>query len=428
MVFSDLAKSQKRRRRVPEDFFNRFAAERLRGNQLAPHLSAFAASLREDGYAAVTMQSKVALLADFSQWLARKSVSVTALDERRVDAFVTCMQRKGRLRRGDRETLRQFLVHMRNRGVVPNLTPTCDTSSLAAILNRYEKHLRSERALVNATVVNYVPFARRFLIERFQQGPVLIRDLKAADISAFVLRHAPTMGCRRAQLMTTAFRSFFRFLFQSGELQADLAGSVPTVADWRLATVPKHLQPEEVRRVLAGCDRKTSTGRRDYAVLLLLARLGLRAGEVVSLQLDDIDWRAGEILIRGKGLLHDRMPLPHDVGEALTSYLRMDRPRCQTRRVFVCMKAPRCGFAGPSTVSTIVRRALHRAGLHPAFKGAHLLRHSLARTMLRSGASMGEIGEVLRHRVPSTTEIYAKLDFDALRSLAHRWPAMGGGR
>jgi site-specific recombinase XerC len=299
---------------------------------------------------------------------------------------------------------------------------------LGAILDRYEKHLRSERGLVSATVVNYVPFARRFLVERFQHGPVLVRELKATDISAFVLRHAPTMGCRRAQLMTTAFRSFFRFLFQTGELQADLAVSVPTVADWRLSTIPKHLRPEEVRRVLGGCDRKTSAGRRDYAILLLLARLGLRAGEVVSLGLDDIDWRAGEILIRGKGLLHDRMPLPVDVGEALTAYLRMDRPRCQTRRVFVCMKAPRSGFGGPSTVSTIVRRALDRAGLHPALKGAHALRHSLATTMLRCGASMSEIGEVLRHRVPSTTEIYAKLDFDALRSLAHPWPGMGGGQ
>lgn len=413
---------------MPEDCFERLAAEHLRGSPLVPHLSAFAASLREDGYAIVTMRSKVGVLADFAQWLERKSISVTELDERRAEMFICGRQRKGRLRRGDRETLRQFLAHLRNRGVVPRLEPTPDDSALGAILDRYEKHLRSERALVTATVVNYVPFARRFLVERFQYGPVLVRELKAADISAFVLRHAPTMGCRRAQLMTTAFRSFFRFLFQTGELKADLAVSVPAVADWRLSTVPKHLRPEEVRRVLGGCDRKTSAGRRDYAVLLLLARLGLRAGEVVSLQLDDIDWRAGEILIRGKGLLHDRMPLPADVGEALTSYLRMDRPRCQTRRVFVCMKAPRCGFAGPSTVSTIVRRALDRAGLHPAFKGAHLLRHSLARTMLRSGASMGEIGEVLRHRVPSTTEIYAKLDFDALRSLAHRWPAMGGGR
>ena len=228
--------------------------------------------------------------------------------------------------------------------------------------------------------------------------------------------------------MVTAFRSFFRFLFQNGELQSDLAASVPAVADWRLSIVPKYLLPAEVHRVLGSCDRRTSTGRRDYAVLLLLARLGLRAGEVVSLQLDDIAWRTGEILVRGKGLLHDWMPLPVDVGEALTAYLRKDRPPCKTRRVFVCMKAPRSGFAGPSTVSTIVRRALERAQLHPALKGAHVMRHSLATSMLRSGASMGEIGEILRHRIPSTTEIYAKLDFEGLRSLAHPWPGVGGER
>jgi site-specific recombinase XerD len=228
--------------------------------------------------------------------------------------------------------------------------------------------------------------------------------------------------------MTTAFRSFFRFLFQSGELQADLSAAVPTVADWRLSTIPKYLLPDEIERVVGSCDRQTSTGRRDYAILLLLARLGLRAGEVVALELDDIDWRAGEILVRGKGLLHDRMPLPVDVGQALTSYLRMDRPACKTRRVFVCMKAPRSGFTGPSTVATIVRRALDRAGLDPVFKGAHLLRHSLATRMLRSGASMSEIGEVLRHRTPSTTEIYAKLDFEGLRSLAQPWPNGGGAR
>src|ERR1041385_2490780 len=169
MVFSELATSQKRRRRVQEDFFTRFAAERLRGNLLVPHLSAFAASLREDGYAAVTLQSKVALLADLSQWLARKNVSVTELDERRADAFIRCRERKGGVRRGERETLRQFLAHMRNRGVVPSPVPPCDTSPLAAILNRYERHLRSERGLVTATVVNYIPFARRFLVERFQQ-------------------------------------------------------------------------------------------------------------------------------------------------------------------------------------------------------------------------------------------------------------------
>jgi site-specific recombinase XerD len=182
----------------------------------------------------------------------------------------------------------------------------------------------------------------------------------------------------------------------------------------------------EVRRVLKTCNRRTPTGRRDYAILLLLTRLGLRAGEVVALQLGDIDWRAGEIIIRGKGSFHDRMPLPCDVGEALTCYLRRDRPDCQTRQVFVCMRAPRRGFAHPSTLTTIVHRALERANLHPIFRGAHLFRHSLATSMLHAGATMGEIGEVLRHRASSTTEIYAKVDFDGLRSLAHPWPIGGG--
>jgi len=415
---------------MPEDCFERLAADKsLRGNPLVPHLSSFAASLQEDGYATFTMQSKLGLLADFAQWLGRGGIIIRAIDERQAAAFINRRQRKHRVHRGDRETLRQFLAHLRKRDVIPGpIGPPCDSSPLADILNRYEKHLRSERGLAPATIVNYVPYARKFLAERFGKKGMRLRELQGSDISAFVLRHAHLMGCRRAQLMTTAFRSFFRFLFQSGELQADLSAAVPTVADWRLSTIPKYLIPDEVDRVVGSCDRQTSTGRRDYAILILLARLGLRAGEIVALQLDDIDWRAGEILVRGKGLLHDWMPLPVDVGQALTSYLRTDRPVCKTRRVFVCMKAPRSGFAGPSTVTTIVRRALDRAGLNPVFKGAHLLRHSLATRMLRSGASMGEIGEVLRHRIPSTTEIYAKLDFEGLRSLAQPWPNVGGTR
>jgi site-specific recombinase XerD len=412
-----------------EEFFERFARDkRSRGNPLVGHLLPFAASLTEEGYADATMRSKLWLLADFGHWLGRRGLAVTQLDERLVETFFVEKRRRGRVHRGNQETVRQFLDHLRERNVVAGVTPSPDPSPWADILNRYEKHLRSERGLTTATIINYLPFARKFLVERFGEGPLPIREVRSSDISAFILRHARIMGCRRAQLMTTAFRSFFRFLFQNGDLEYDLATSIPSVADWRLATVPKYLTPDEVSRVLGSCDRQTATGRRDYAILLLLARLGLRAGEIVALQLDDIDWRAGEILVRGKGLLHDRMPLPVDVGEALAAYLRMDRPRCQTRRVFVCMKAPRSGFAGPSTLTTIVRRALHRAGLQPAFKGAHLLRHTLATTMLRSGASMGEIGEVLRHRTPSTTEIYAKLDFDGLRSVAHPWPAVGGAR
>lgn len=279
---------------MPEDFFERLAADKhLRGNLLVPHLSLFAASLQEDGYASSTRQSKLGLLADFAQWLGRRGIAITRLDERQTAVFVNNRQRKHRVHRGDEETLRQFLAHLRKRGAVPTpIEPISGNSRLADILSRYETHLRSERALAPATVINYVPFARKFLVERFQKEKILLQRLQAADISAFVLRHAHTMGCRRAQLMTTAFRSFFRFLFQGGELQADLALAVPAVADWRLATVPKHLTSDEVERVVGSCNRETSTGRRDYAILLLLARLGLRAGEIVALQLDDIDWRA----------------------------------------------------------------------------------------------------------------------------------------
>lgn len=396
--------------------------KRIRDNWLKSHLRTFATSVMNDGYADATVKSKLLSLAVLGRWLERRGLSVTNVDERLVEVFV---KGKKRVRRGDLRTLQQFLDHLRKNHIVPDRKLVSDRSPLADVLGRYEKHLRSERGLVTVTITNYQQFVRKFLVERFRERPFSLSKLKPSNISDFVLRHCHRMSVGRAQLMTTAFRSFFRFLFQNGELQVDLASSVPTVADWRLSTVPKYLTPEEIERVLKVCNRRTSTGRRDYAILSLLARLGLRAGEVVALQVDDIDWRAGEVIIRGKGLFHDRMPLPPDVGEALTSYLRRDRPSCQTRRVFVCMKAPRRGFAGPSTLTTIVHRALERANLHPIFRGAHLLRHSLATSMLRAGATMDEIGEVLRHRVPSTTEIYAKVDFESLRSLAHPWPIGG---
>ena len=389
---------------------------------LVAELQRFTTSLIEQGYADLTVRVKVKLVTSFGQWLKRNRLAVTDLAEPLVEAF---LERKHRVHRGDLRTLQQFLDHLRRHKVVPARKLVCNRSSLAQILSRYETHLRIERGLVAHTILEYQSFARKFLLERFRRRPLLLKAVKAPDISDFVLCHAPGMRVKRAQVMTTAFRSFFRFLFQKGELQADLAASVPTVANWQLSTVPKYLTPKEVKRVVKACDRRTTAGRRDYAILLLLARLGLRAGEVVGLQLEDINWRAGEILVRGKGLLHDRMPLPADVGEALASYLRRDRPPCRTRRVFVCTKAPRRGFAGPSTLTTIVRRALDHANLHPEFKGAHLLRHSLATSMLRSGATMGEIGEVLRHRAPNTTEIYAKVDFEGLRSLAHPWPIGG---
>jgi integrase/recombinase XerD len=217
-------------------------------------------------------------------------------------------------------------------------------------------------------------------------------------------------------------------LFQTGEMAVDLSATIPTVPDWRLATLPRFLASEDVERLLTACDRRTPTGRRDYAIVLLLARLGVRAGEVVALALEDLHWRTGEITIRGKKRLqHDRFPLPADVGAAVVAYLR-DRGHSQTRRVFLCMRAPRRSFAGAAAVTTIVRRALGRADLHPPVRGAQLLRHSLATQMLRHGASLAEIGQVLRHRMASTTEIYAKVDLESLRRVVQPWPDTGGAR
>lgn len=395
----------------------------LQGNPFALHLAPFAMSIRASGYTVGTVQWKLVCLAAFGRWLRKTGRTITHLDEQCADVF---LKQKRCLHRGEARTLQQFLDHLRDRAVIPKRNLVRDRSPLEDILSRYETHLRSERGLATATVLNYKSDVRKFLVDRFLERPFLFRELKASDVSDFVLKHGHGMGVRTAQLMTTALRSFLRYLFQTGKIQADLTASVPTVADWRLSSVPKYLTPEEVERVLKACNRRTPIGRRDYAILLLLARLGLRAGEVMALQINDLNWRAGEILVRGKGSLHDRLPLPRDAGEALTTYLRRDRPACPTRRVFVCMRAPRRALGGPATMTTIVRRGLVRADLHPFFKGSHLFRHSLATSLLRAGATMGEIGEVLRHRFSHSTEVYAKVDFKGLRSLAQPWPIGGG--
>ena len=242
-----------------EKFLERLGADQHgQRNPLLVQVLPFADSLTENGYAATTIQSKLVLLIDLGEWLRRRGLAVKDLDERRIETFITDRRRNGLLRRGDRTTVRQLLDHLREHHVVQRVTPTCDVSPLSAILDRYEKHLRSERGLTTATIINYLPFARKFLSDRFGEGPFLLKVVRPCDISGFILRHVRTMSCRRAQLMTTAFRSFFRFLFQRGELQVDLAPSIPTVADWRLSTLPRYITAEEVIRVLGSCDRHTA--------------------------------------------------------------------------------------------------------------------------------------------------------------------------
>ncbi|MCI0420735.1 MAG: tyrosine-type recombinase/integrase, partial [Acidobacteria bacterium] len=256
---------------------------------------------------------------------------------------------------------------------------------------------------------------------------VNLSSIQAADVFAFVRHEASRMASQSAKKVTTALRSFLSYARFSGAIERDLTGAVPTVASWSLAGFPKRLSRDEVKQVLASCNRRTIIGRRDYAVLLLLARLGLRASEVASLNLDDIDWASGTLSVRGKGGTLCKIPLPQDVGQAIATYLRKDRPRVSTRRVFLRVTAPIVGFMRPCAVGLIVKYALARAGVQSHSKGAHQFRHTLASEMLRSGASLAEIGEVLRHKNPNrTTAIYAKVDFAALRPLAPPW--LGGAQ
>jgi site-specific recombinase XerD len=411
-----------------EEFFKvPAAAERLRTCGLGAHLDGFCALLVGLGYRRYTIRLKLWLIRDLARWMATRRLTVADLDARRIDDLAKERVRRGHTDRGIRPTAMLLLEHLRSAGLVARPEPTRDNSPSAALLGRYELFLRQERGLAEVTISAYLKIARNFIADRLAGRAIRPDSLGPDDVHEFMLAGVRRMIPKRAQFMGTALRSFLRSMFLAGETRTDLAFAVPIVRQWRLSSVPRHLATRDVERILRACDRSSATGRRDYAILLLLARLGLRAGEVVSLELGDLHWRAGEIVVRGKGRVHDRLPLLPDVGAALALYLQKDRPRGGCRRVFLCGRAPRRGFNHTSTVSTIVERALARAGLSPAMRGAHLLRHSLATTMVRRGASFSEIGQVLRHRSPNTTEVYAKLDWESLRSVAGAWPTAARG-
>jgi site-specific recombinase XerD len=310
-----------------------------------------------------------------------------------------------------------------HRGVSRSVGSSAQVPAAHAPIDAYATYLARERGLSGTTIARYVWIIHQFL-KGDPGGPSGIADrLGPARIEAFVASERRRTSTRTAQTTTTALRSFLRFMFLSRQTPLDLSACVPRVPAWRQTTLPRYLAPDQVERLLRSCDRTTPIGRRDFAILLLLARLGLRGNEAAALRLDDIDWRAGELIVRGKGKLHDRLPLPHDVGEALAAYLHGYR-QSSSRQVFVRARAPRTGFKDPDAINEILHRAMGRAALQMPAKGigSHLLRHSLATGMLRRGASLSEIGGVLRHRSINTTTIYAKVDVEGLRSIARPWP------
>ena len=388
------------------------------------HLEKFLAMLAAAGYVETTQHEKQRLIVPFIRWAGEAGFEGADLDERRVAAFLSRPSRR-RWHHGDSEriALHQFLDHLREVGVSPLRRPV-EPSSDEVLVCRYLEHLRGHRGLCPRSIEVYEPFVRAFVTT--QRLPERLDALDAPAVRAQLLDYSRSHSISSVKLLTAALRSFLRFLFLSGATAADLSVAVLPVRRWRLATVPPFLTAEEVERAIAVTDRSTARGRRAAAVLLLLARLGLRAGEVVALELDDIHWDVGEILVHGKGRVHDRLPLPDDVGEALALYLRESRGPSSSRSVFLRRCAPHVGLSGPTAVCLIAREAVRGAGLRPKGRvGAHIFRHSLARRMLQRGASLGEISQVLRHRSIEATQLYAKVEFEALGSVARPWPVAG---
>jgi len=389
------------------------------GGPLAPYAGGFRAELERLGYTPLTAAAHVRLMAHLSRWLAREGVEAAGLTPAVIEAYFAERRAAGYAGHVTARALRPLAGYLRRLGVISPPAAAVAASAVERLLARYREYLLVERGLAGTTAELNVRMVRPFLAGRVQEADagVDLRYLTAGEVAALVVTQSRQRP-KSVKRMVTALRSLLGFLHAEGLIGQPLA--VPSPAGWTQAGLPRALGGDQVAALLASCDARTRTGRRDLAILTLLARLGLRAGEVAALRLDDIDWRRGEITVRGKGNRQDRLPLPADVGQRIVAYLQDGRPgSAQGRTVFVRAQAPYRALTS-NAVTTVVACAGRRAGL--GLIGAHRLRHSAATAMLRSGGSLTEIGQTLRHARPLTTAIYAKVDIGALRQLARPWP------
>jgi site-specific recombinase XerD len=386
---------------------------------LLPYAEGFRTELAERGYRPWSVVTNLRLLAHLSRWLARQNLAPGELTLQQVERFLATRRVEGHTHYLSPRGVSALLRYLRRLGVAPEPLPQVANSPMEELLGAYCGYLVRERGLVATTVYRYEVVARQFLSEWVGDGELNLERLAAADITRFVLRECRRRQVGYAKYLVTALRSLLRYLHLEGRTAGPLASAVPAVAGWRGSSLPRGLEPEQVARLLASCDRHTAAGRRDYPILMLLVRLGLRAHEVAALELEDVDWRAGEVTVRGKGRRQERLPLPVDVGEALVDYLRHGRPSSRCSRLFVRVRAPLVEVTSEA-VKSVVRSACERAGLPEV--GAHRLRHTAATEMLHAGVPLPEVGQVLGHRSLSTTAIYAKVDRTQLRSLARSWP------
>jgi integrase/recombinase XerD len=375
----------------------------------------FVAYLVEQGHSRRSVQGHVRRVRHMNCWMTAEGLEVAQLTPMMVERFLAERRRQGRAVMISPRGSRPLLGYLEGLGVLPPEDRA--RSSVELLLEDFRAYLLRERGLQVNTAALYESAARLFLAERAEPLGDALARLTAAEVTAFVLDRSLRGSVTTASTVICALRALLAFLHLRGDTPRSLVFAVPSVAR-RARLLPRGLDAAQVALLLEGCERDSVVGRRDLAVLKLLARLGLRAGEVARLRVDDVDWRAGHIVVVGKGPRLERMPLPHDVGEALVDYLR-DRPRVCCRALFLRSKAPLVGLSSAG-VTGIVARAGARAGLAPL--GAHRLRHTTATEMLRAGASLPDIGQVLRHRRLRSTAVYARVDRERLKTLALAWP------
>lgn len=389
---------------------------------LAVFAEGFGGELQRLGYSDSAAEEQLRLMAQLSRWLDRGGLGVQELTAARAEEFLAYRRVCGRTHRFSTRALVPLLGFLRGLGVAPPTTPAPIVTAVDRLIAEFEQFLLRDRGLVALTIENYRRVARSFLSGRFGEGDLRLEQLVAADLTGFMLAESAPRSAGSLGNTVTGLRALLRFLYLRGYTPLQLAAAVPAVAQRRTDAAPI-LSAAEARRLLESCDRRRAIGRRDYAILTVLVRLGLRAGEVAALALEDIDWRSGELVVAGKGPRRDRLPLPVDVGAALADYLQHGRPTVECRSVFVHARAPYCAL-GRTGVSHVVQYACRRAGVVEV--RAHRRRHGAATQMHREGAGLVEVGQVLRHRHAATTTIYARTDPQALAELARPWPTRGG--
>lgn len=380
---------------------------------MGPFIEGYRDWLAGRGYTSATVINMLAMAGGLGRWMDAHDVAPGDLDREVIDGFCDAMRADGRRCVPGARGLDPLLDYLEHMGVL--VASAAPATPVEALVERYRTWLVADRGLAEATVERYVKLARTFLT----QDMGAVESLTGSDIVAFLLAEGRRLSVGSVKGRVGELRSLLRFLYLQGLTSRPLATVVPPVAGWRDTGVPKAMPAEDVQRLLASCDRSNPIGIRDYAILMLVARLGLRSAEVARLELDDIDWRAGQIVLCGKASRQEGMPLPADVGEALSDHLSQARPSTPLRQVFLAAKAPTRPIP-PGLVSDVTHRACDRAGLPRS--GAHRLRHTLATEMLRRGASIVEVSQVLRHRDLATTAIYAKVDVATLRGIAQPWP------